>query len=154
MERKGGDDRHPEDEARERAVAVHPFECQRENEHTEQGPVEERPEPVDDFNQRTETGSERGDRAALAESLRNLEATVKYDDGQAYHRHSRDFHMALSRPSGMLRLMHMLEAAWNITEPVQPMVHVAGSGRTVRVVHKPFLPTELLAAARKVLGDE
>lgn len=29
----------------------------------------------------------------------------------------------------MKRLLHMLESAWNITEPVQPMVHVAGSDR-------------------------
>jgi len=29
----------------------------------------------------------------------------------------------------MKRLLHMLDAAWNITEPVQPMVQVAGSDR-------------------------
>ena len=37
--------------------------------------------------------------------------------------------MGLTRPSRMLRLMHMLESAWNITEPVQAMVHVEHADR-------------------------
>ena len=37
--------------------------------------------------------------------------------------------MGLTRPSGMLRLIHMLESAWNITEPVQVMVHVEHAQR-------------------------
>ena len=37
--------------------------------------------------------------------------------------------MALSRPSRMHRLVHMLESAWNITEPVQLMVHVEPTQR-------------------------
>jgi DNA-binding GntR family transcriptional regulator len=37
--------------------------------------------------------------------------------------------MGLARPSGMLRLIHMLESAWNITEPVQVMVHVEHAQR-------------------------
>jgi DNA-binding GntR family transcriptional regulator len=31
----------------------------------------------------------------------------------------------------MYRLLHMLEAAWNVTEPVQSMVHVTASDREV-----------------------
>jgi DNA-binding GntR family transcriptional regulator len=71
------------------------------------------------------------DRAHLSEVHNVLEQALKFDDAQAYHRHSRQFHMALSRPSRMLRLVHMLESSWNITEPVQLMVHVAPEQRTV-----------------------
>ncbi len=51
------------------------------------------------------------------------------DDPAAFHRHSRDFHLALTGPSRMYRLLHMLESAWNVTEPVQSMVHVAAEDR-------------------------
>jgi DNA-binding GntR family transcriptional regulator len=71
------------------------------------------------------------DRAQLSEVHHTLEQALKFDDAQAYHRHSRQFHMALSRPSRMLRLVHMLESAWNITEPVQLMVHVEQNQRAV-----------------------
>jgi len=37
--------------------------------------------------------------------------------------------VGLTRPSGMRRLIHMLESAWNITEPVQLMVHVEPAQR-------------------------
>lgn len=60
-----------------------------------------------------------------------LEIALRFDDSQSYHCESRNFHLALTRPSHMLRLLHMFEAAWNITEPVQPMVHVAGVDRQV-----------------------
>lgn len=58
-----------------------------------------------------------------------LEQAITADDPRRYHRLSRDFHMSLTRPSRMKRLLHMLERAWNITEPVQPMVHVHQSDR-------------------------
>jgi len=69
------------------------------------------------------------DRNAVAIAHRLLERAVAEDDPQTYHRQSRHFHIGLTRPSGMLRLVHMLEAAWNITEPVQLMVHVDPSDR-------------------------
>lgn len=71
------------------------------------------------------------DRSHLSEVHHALEQALKFDDAQAYHRQSREFHMALSRPSRMQRLVHMLESAWNITEPVQLMVHVELQQRTV-----------------------
>jgi DNA-binding GntR family transcriptional regulator len=71
------------------------------------------------------------DRTHLSEVHHTLEQALKFDDAQAYHRYSRRFHMALSRPSRMLRLVHMLESAWNITEPVQLMVHVEQSQRAI-----------------------
>ncbi|RMI27931.1 GntR family transcriptional regulator [Nocardia stercoris] len=71
------------------------------------------------------------DHRLAAESHARLEAAVREDDPAAYHRESRIFHLALTRPSGMARLVHMLEYAWNITEPVQPMVHVSAAERAV-----------------------
>jgi len=71
------------------------------------------------------------DRNHLSEVHHALEQALKFDDAQAYHRQSREFHLALSRPSRMLRLVHMLESAWNITEPVQLMVHVEQRQRAV-----------------------
>ncbi|MEC3914795.1 GntR family transcriptional regulator [Nocardia sp. CDC160] len=60
-----------------------------------------------------------------------LEQAVLTEDAVAYHRETRNFHLALVRPSGMPRVVHMLEYAWNITEPVQPMVHVSTMDRVV-----------------------
>jgi DNA-binding GntR family transcriptional regulator len=57
------------------------------------------------------------------------ERAVAAGDVRAYHRQSRCFHLALVRPSGMRRLLKMFESAWNITEPLQPMAHVAESDR-------------------------
>nr|WP_232236425.1 GntR family transcriptional regulator [Nocardia sp. BMG51109] len=71
------------------------------------------------------------DHRVAAESHARLEQAVLDDDPAAYHRETRTFHLALTRPSGMARLVHMLEYAWNITEPVQPMVHVSAAERAV-----------------------
>lgn len=59
-----------------------------------------------------------------------LQDAVTAGDSRAYHRESRCFHMALLAPSRMRRLVHMVEVAWNITEPVQPMAHVGQESRT------------------------
>jgi len=64
------------------------------------------------------------DRAQVVAAHHLLETAVRDNDPHAYHRQSRAFHIGLARPSRMHRLMHMLESAWNITEPVQVMVHV------------------------------
>ncbi|WP_454198944.1 GntR family transcriptional regulator [Nocardia sp. Marseille-Q1738] len=69
------------------------------------------------------------DRAELLEVNASLEQAIRDDDPAAYHRRSRTFHVALTRPSRMLRLLHMLETAWNVTEPVQPMVHIGRADR-------------------------
>ncbi|WP_067996170.1 GntR family transcriptional regulator [Nocardia pseudobrasiliensis] len=71
------------------------------------------------------------DHRIATESHARLERAVLDDDPAAYHRETRTFHLALTRPSGMARLVHMLEYAWNITEPVQPMVHVSAAERAV-----------------------
>jgi DNA-binding GntR family transcriptional regulator len=69
------------------------------------------------------------ERAHVTAVNRLLEDAVAQDDPQAYHRQSRIFHIGLTRPSGMFRLIHMLESAWNITEPIQAMVHVEHAQR-------------------------
>jgi DNA-binding GntR family transcriptional regulator len=60
-----------------------------------------------------------------------LEDAVRDDDSHSYQRQSRAFHLGLTRPAGMLRLLHMLESAWNITEPVQLMVHAEPAQRAL-----------------------
>jgi len=69
------------------------------------------------------------DRDLAADANTLLAQAIRDDDAVSYHRQSRVFHMALARPSGMHRLLHMLEVAWNVTEPVQPMVHVSRENR-------------------------
>jgi DNA-binding GntR family transcriptional regulator len=58
-----------------------------------------------------------------------LTAAVVAGDGRAHHRESRRFHLALIQPCGMYRLLHMLGAAWNMTEPLQPMSHLNATER-------------------------
>ena len=71
------------------------------------------------------------ERRLVADINDRLEDALREGDPQSYHRQSRHFHLGLTRPSRMLRLQHMLEYAWNITEPVQLMVHVDHSARSV-----------------------
>lgn len=60
---------------------------------------------------------------------RALDAAIRAYDGKLYHRESRRFHLALIRPCRMRRLLHMLDVAWNMTEPFQPMSHLGGADR-------------------------
>lgn len=71
------------------------------------------------------------DRATAVIANQRLEQAILDGDAAAYHRGSRQFHAALTGPSRMHRLLHMLEAAWNVTEPVQSMVHVSPGDRAV-----------------------
>lgn len=70
------------------------------------------------------------DRAAVVAAHDVLQQAIRDDDPVTYHRQNREFHLALTRPSRMHRLLHMLESAWNVTEPVQSMVHVMPDQRT------------------------
>ncbi|AQA26199.1 FCD domain protein [Rhodococcus sp. MTM3W5.2] len=58
-----------------------------------------------------------------------LDRSVLEDDRAAYHRESRNFHLALAAPCRMQRVLHMFESAWNITEPLRPMAQVATPAR-------------------------
>lgn len=74
-------------------------------------------------------GPEDDERARLAHA--GLDAAVVAHDGRAHHRESRRFHLALLRPCRMRRLLHMLDTAWNMTEPLQPMSHLDNSDRAL-----------------------
>lgn len=69
------------------------------------------------------------DDQAAAAACDELDRAIRDDDSAGYHRFSRAFHLALVRPSKMGRLLHMLELAWNVTEPVQPMAYVPVADR-------------------------
>jgi DNA-binding GntR family transcriptional regulator len=58
-----------------------------------------------------------------------LDAAVLAHDGRVYHRESRRFHLALIRPCRMRRLLNMLDIAWNMTEPLQPMSQLDSADR-------------------------
>lgn len=69
------------------------------------------------------------DDTAANAAYQALTNAVTHADVRAYHRESRRFHWALVRPCGMRRLLGMLESAWNLTEPVQPMAMVTEADR-------------------------
>lgn len=64
------------------------------------------------------------DHARARDAHDALAAAVEDGDGRRYNRESRRFHLALVAPAGMHRLQAMLESAWNLTEPYQPMAQV------------------------------
>lgn len=70
------------------------------------------------------------DNDAARQALDALDEAMRLHDYRAYHRESRRFHFALLEPCRMYRLLHMLRACWNVTEPYQPMKHIAGADRT------------------------
>lgn len=59
----------------------------------------------------------------------SLQVAVSEGSVEAYHRESRRFHLALATPCRMHRLLHMLESAWNVTEPVRPMGRLSAAER-------------------------
>jgi DNA-binding GntR family transcriptional regulator len=82
-----------------------------------------------------------------------LEHAIREDDAVAYHRQSRRFHAALTGPSRMYRLLRMLETAWNLTEPVQPMVHVTPDDRIrLHADHGEMLQAFLTRDVERLLG--
>jgi DNA-binding GntR family transcriptional regulator len=92
------------------------------------------------------------DRRYVTEVNAVLEQAVREDDSHTYHRQSRVFHLGLTRPAGMLRLLHMLESAWNMTEPVQLMVHVSLDQRALlQADHQRMLDAYLDADADALL---
>lgn len=80
------------------------------------------------------------DHAAARQALAVLDAAVERDDARAYHRSSRAFHTSLITPCRMFRLIHLLDCAWNVTEPVQPMRYLdAGQRRELHEDHRSML---------------
>ena len=65
---------------------------------------------------------------------------VAEGDTEGFQRASRDFHEALLQPCRMPRLLHMLDIAWNLTEPAQTMMRVTEDERAaMRVDHEEML---------------
>jgi DNA-binding GntR family transcriptional regulator len=58
-----------------------------------------------------------------------LDECLRQGDLPGYNRESRLFHFAMLQPCRMQRVLHMIEAAWNVTEPCQPMAHVGDDDR-------------------------
>ncbi len=58
-----------------------------------------------------------------------LGRAVAADDAAGFQRASREFHEALLSPCRMPRLLHMLDIAWNLTEPVQTMMRTTEEDR-------------------------
>jgi DNA-binding GntR family transcriptional regulator len=58
-----------------------------------------------------------------------LGRAVAADDAVGFQRASREFHEALLSPCRMPRLLHMLDIAWNLTEPVQTMMRTTEEDR-------------------------
>lgn len=69
------------------------------------------------------------DHRDAAQAHEDLGAALRDGDHRAYHRASRRFHFALIAPARMLRLEAMVESAWNLTEPYQPMAHISDAER-------------------------
>ena len=91
---------------------------------------------------------------------------VAVDEGDAagFQRASREFHEALLAPCRMPRLLHMLDIAWNLTEPVQTMMRISEPERAaMREDHERMLEafvardaerlTELAAQHHERLSD-
>ena len=64
------------------------------------------------------------DDAVAIDALAALDQAMADNDFHGYHVQSRRFHLALVTPSRMRPLLGMLESAWNVTEPFQPMAHI------------------------------
>jgi DNA-binding GntR family transcriptional regulator len=93
------------------------------------------------------------DRAAAVAVNHLLEQAIRDDDAVVYHQQSRQFHAALTRPSRMHRLLHMLETAWNVTEPVQSMVHVSRAERAqLHADHHAMLDAFLMGDAERLVA--
>lgn len=63
------------------------------------------------------------------EALAAMDTALAEEDYRSYQRESRRFHLALTAPSKMPRLLHMIELVWNITEPIRPMAHITDAHR-------------------------
>lgn len=93
------------------------------------------------------------DRAAAVLANQRLEQAIRDGNATEYHRGSRQFHAALTGPSRMHRLLHMLENAWNVTEPVQSMVHVSPADRAdLHADHRAMLDAFLVGDADELLA--
>lgn len=62
-----------------------------------------------------------GDVEAAREAHEKLWQAVVDGDERGYHHQSRAFHVAVTRPSAMPRLLAVFDRIWDLTEPYRPM---------------------------------
>ncbi|GAB4013544.1 GntR family transcriptional regulator [Nocardioides ultimimeridianus] len=83
-----------------------------------------------------------------------LGRAVAESDDRAYHAESRHFHRALIAPARMERLVHMYEAAWNITEPARPMTRLhRGQHRVLHDDHDRMLTAFIARDAASLVAE-
>ncbi len=69
------------------------------------------------------------DDLAVQQAYDELTSSVDAQNGPAHQRGSKRFHFAMANPCGMGHLLGMLEQAWNLTMPMQPMTYLSTQGR-------------------------
>lgn len=93
------------------------------------------------------------DRAAAIAAHDALDAAIARGDLRGYHRESRHFHLALVAPCRMYRLLHMFEASWNVTEPLQPMTRIeTGERSRLHADHREMLEAFLVQDGERLLA--
>lgn len=93
--------------------------------------------------------------AADHERVRDIHAAmgraVVEGDTDGFQRASREFHEALLQPCRMPRLLHMLDIAWNLTEPAQTMMRVTEDERAaMRVDHEEMLEAFVAGSSERL----
>ena len=85
-------------------------------------------------------------------ALHALDRALAAGDHREYSVQSRRFHLALVTPSRMRPLLAMLESAWNVTEPFQPMSLIsADQRRRLHAEHSEMLRSFLARDAQSLL---
>lgn len=93
------------------------------------------------------------DEAALAAHTA-LTEVIAAGDLRGYHAQSRRFHLALIAPAQMQRLVHMYEAAWNLTEPARPMARISAESRAgLHAEHAAMLEAFLARNVDRLLAE-
>lgn len=86
------------------------------------------------------------------EALQALDRALAAEDHREYSAASRRFHLALVTPSRMRPLLSMLESAWNVTEPFQPMALIStDERRQLHAEHREMLERFLARDAAALL---
>lgn len=83
-----------------------------------------------------------------------LAAAVEAHDAQRFQHASREFHEALLAPCRMPRLLHMLDIAWNLTEPAQAMMRTTEQDRVdLRADHQEMLDAFVARDAERLTAS-
>jgi len=82
-----------------------------------------------------------------------LQRAVAAGDEREYHRQSRAFHVALTRPSGMPRLLGVFDRVWDLTEPYRPMDDLGREeAATLHAEHSAMLAAFAAGDAERLLA--